>query len=80
MNRRRGLAGKYQEMEENQDGECGKGIDAAAACSIQGGAVIDDDDSIVGDDDDAEHQQNHDRSQTTECRAELEHVPSHHCS
>lgn len=62
-----------------QDQHC-QGNKRIKSSSIQSRAIIGQNNSIVSDTNDPKNQQNHDRAQSTQSSAELEHVPRHRSS
>lgn len=62
-------------MEENQDGEGDRGVEAT---KVDGRSVIGEDNRVISETDYTQNQDDHDGPQTTECCTELEYIPSHH--
>lgn len=64
-------------MKQDQDSDCGE-RNKATLVQIRG--IIGDNNGIIGDTHNTQDQQDHDRAQATQGRAELKHVPGHHGS
>lgn len=65
---------EYQDMEEDQDGD---GQERTVTPRNENGPIIGDDDGVIADSDDTEDKEEHERSESPQSGAELEHVPGH---
>lgn len=69
-----GFSKSYQGMEQDQYDNSNEGIKPT---SIQSRAIISQNDSVIGDAHNPKNQEDHNRAQTPQSCAELEHIPSH---